>query len=109
MTMFDMDKETTEGMAKATEVAAEKIEEGAKDTYKAIENGVVNTYKAIENGVVGAYKKVEDTVVDAFNHMTDAVVGAVLTREGETVEDAKKRMAADVAAREEAARKTLEK
>ena len=38
-------------------------------------------YKKIEEGVVGAYKKVEDGFVDQF-----------LTREGETVEDAKKRL-----------------
>ena len=82
--MFDMDKETTEGMINVAEAAAEKLEKGAVDTYK-----------AIEHGVVGAYKKVEDTVVGAFNHMTDSIVGAVLTREGETVEEAKARMAAD--------------
>ena len=42
---------------------------------------VVGGYKKIEDGVVGAYKKVEDGFVDQF-----------LTHEGETVEDAKKRL-----------------
>ena len=46
-----------------------------------IAKGVVGGYKKIENGVVGAYKKVED-----------AFVGKFLTHEGETVEDAKKRL-----------------
>ena len=43
---------------------------------------VVGGYKKMEEGVVGAYKKVEDGFVDQF-----------LTHEGETVEDAKKRLA----------------
>ena len=42
---------------------------------------VVGGYKAIENGVVGAYTKIEDTFVDQF-----------LTKDGETVEDAKARL-----------------
>ena len=46
-------------------------------------------YKKIEEGVVGAYKKVEDGFVDQF-----------LTREGETVEDAKKRLHEEQARRE---------
>ncbi len=46
-----------------------------------IADAVVGGYKKIENGVVGAYKKVEDGFVDKF-----------LTHEGESVEDAKKRL-----------------
>ena len=49
--------------------------------YKKIEEGTVGTYKKIESGVVGAYQKVEDGFVDSF-----------LTREGETVEEAKARL-----------------
>ncbi len=56
--------------------------------YKAIENGVVSGYKAIENGVVG------------FNKITDKFVGAFLTKEDETVEQAKNRLAAEQKARE---------
>ena len=61
--------------------ANKKIEEKVTGAYKAIENGVVETYKKVENGVVGANKKVEDKFVDSF-----------LTNDGETVEDAKKRL-----------------
>ena len=61
--------------------ANEKIAEGVVGGYKKIEEGVVGGYKMIETGVVGAYKKVED-----------AFVGKFLTHEGETVEDAKKRL-----------------
>lgn len=60
--------------------------------YDKIESGVVGAYKAVEDGVVGAYKAVETGVVDGFNKMTDKIVGAVFTREGETVEEAKARL-----------------
>ena len=43
---------------------------------------VISGYKKIEEGVVGEYKKIEDAFVDQF-----------LTKEGETVEEAKKRLA----------------
>ncbi len=47
-----------------------------------IADAVIGGYKKIEEGVVGAYKKVEDKFVDQF-----------LTHEGESVEDAKARLA----------------
>ncbi len=46
-----------------------------------IAEGVVTGYKKIEDGVVDGYKKIEDKFVDQF-----------LTKDGETVEDAKKRL-----------------
>ncbi len=48
---------------------------------KKIKEKVVGAYKAVENGVVVTYKKIEDKFVDSF-----------LTKDGETVEDAKKRL-----------------
>ena len=53
---------------------------------------VVEGYQKIEDGVVGGYKKIETGVVDGFNKMTDKFVYAFLTKEGETVEEAKARM-----------------
>ena len=53
-------------------------------TLEKIENAVVEGYKNIENGVVEGYKKVEDKFVDTF-----------IAREGETTEDAKKRITAN--------------
>ena len=47
-----------------------------------IAEGVMGGYKKIEEGVVSEYKKIEDAFVDQF-----------LTKEGETVEEAKKRLA----------------
>lgn len=53
---------------------------------------VVDGYKKIENGVVGGYKKIENGVVDGFNKMSDRFVDNFLTKDGETVEEAKKRI-----------------
>ncbi|MDE5556573.1 MAG: hypothetical protein K2J32_02590 [Ruminococcus sp.] len=51
------------------------------EVNKKIEEKVVGTYKFIENGVTGTYKKIEDKFVDNF-----------LTKDGETVEEAKARI-----------------
>ena len=61
--------------------ATEKMAEGVKDGYKKIEKGVVDGYKKIEHGVVEGYTKIEDKFVDRY-----------LTRDGETVEQAKERL-----------------
>ena len=69
-------------MAKSKIVKAnEKIAEAVTDGYKKIEKGVVGGYKKIEKGVVDGYTKIEDKFVDAY-----------LTRDGETVEEAKARL-----------------
>jgi len=61
--------------------ATDKIAEGVVDGYKKIEKGVVDGYTKIEKGVVEGYTKIEDKFVDRY-----------LTRDGESVEDAKKRL-----------------
>ena len=53
---------------------------------------VVEGYKKIENGVVTGYKKIETGVVECFNKVSDKCVEKLFTKEGETVEDAKKRL-----------------
>ena len=69
-------------MAKSKIAAAnQKIAESVTDGYKKIENGVVEGYKKIEQGVVNGYTKIEDKFVDAY-----------LTKDGETVEEAKARL-----------------
>lgn len=52
---------------------------------------VADGYKTIEDAVVGGYTKVEDAFVDRY-----------LTRDGETVAQAKARLQAEQAAREAA-------
>ena len=69
---------------------------------------IVEGYEKIEDGVVTGYKKVEDTVVGNFNKMTDKFVGKFLTKEGETLEDAKTRLAEDRKAREAAQKERIE-
>lgn len=69
-------------MAKSKIVKAnEKIAEAVTGGYKKIERGVVNGYKKIEQGVTAGYTKIEDKFVDAY-----------LTKDGETVEEAKARL-----------------
>ena len=53
---------------------------------------IVEGYEKIEEGVVSGYKKIETGVVEGFNKMTDKFVGKFLTREGESVEEAKTRL-----------------
>ena len=78
-------------MAKSKLVKAnEKIAEEVVGGYKKIEKGVVESYKKIENGAVGGFNKIADKFVDQF-----------LTKEGESVEEAKARLAAEQSAREE--------
>ena len=69
-------------MAKSKIVQAnEKIAEAVTTGYKKVEKGVVGGYKKIEQGVVKGYSKIEDKFVDAY-----------LTKDGETVEEAKARL-----------------
>ena len=69
-------------MAKSKLIQAnEKIAETVTEGYKKIEQGVTEGYKKIETGVVEGFTKIEDKFVNAY-----------LTREGETVEQAKARL-----------------
>lgn len=52
--------------------------------YKAIETGAVSGYEAIENGAVTGYEKVSDKCVEIL-----------FAKEGEFVEEAKARLAAN--------------
>ncbi len=62
--------------------------EGGKEMSK-----IVNVNKKIENTVVGGYKKVEDTVVGSYKKIEDKFVDTFLKHDGETIEEAKKRLA----------------
>lgn len=69
---------------------------------------VVSGYKKIEEGVVDGYKKVEEGAVSGFNKMADKFVGNFLTKEGESVEEAKTRIAAEQKEREARRKEGLE-
>ena len=66
-----------------------------------IAESVVGGYKKIEEGVVGGYKKIEEGAVGGFNKIADKFVDNFLTKEGESVEEAKERLAAEQKEREE--------
>ena len=61
-------------------------------TYKAIEEGVVGTYEKIEDAVVDSYKKVENGAVSGFRKVSDFFIKKFFSREGETVEETRKRL-----------------
>lgn len=65
------------------------------ETNEKIAEGVVKGYKKIEDGVVEGYKKIETGVVEGFGKVTDKCVEKLFAKEGETVEDAKKRLSGD--------------
>ena len=66
--------------------------ETVKTGCKKIEVGVVTGYKKIEDGVVSGYKKIEEGAVSGFNKVNDKCVEKLFAKEGESVEDAKKRL-----------------
>lgn len=66
-----------------------------------IAEGVVDGYKKIEEGVVGGYRKIEEGAVGGFNKMADKFVDNFLTKEGESVEEARARLAAEQKERDE--------
>ena len=53
---------------------------------------IVETNEKIAEKVVEGYKKIETGVVDGFNKVSDKCVEVLFAKEGESVEDAKKRL-----------------
>lgn len=52
----------------------------------------VEGYEKIENTVVEGYNKIEKCAVDSYTKIEDRFVKCYLTEDGETVEEAKKRL-----------------
>ena len=73
---------------KRTEMAKSKI----INTVEKISETVTDGYKKIENTVTDGYKKVEETVVGGYKSIEDKFVENYLTKDGETVEQAKERL-----------------
>ena len=65
------------------------------ETNEKIAEKVVEGYKKIENSVVDGYKKIETGVVDGFNKVSDKCIEKMFAKEGESVEDAKKRLSGE--------------
>ena len=53
---------------------------------------LVEANEKIAEKVVDTYKKIEDTVVDGYTKIEDAFGGRYLTKEGERVGEAKRRV-----------------
>lgn len=53
---------------------------------------IVKANEKIAEKVTGGFKKISDTVVGGYTKIEDAFVDRYLTRDGETVEEAKKRI-----------------
>lgn len=79
--------------SKMEENNMKRVADTVKSGYQKVEDGVVKGYKTIENGVVSGYTAVQDGVVEGFTRISDAFVKKFLMREGETLEEAKARIA----------------
>ena len=53
---------------------------------------IKETNEKIEKKVVESYKKIETGVVEGFNKVSDKCVEVLFAKDGESVEDAKKRL-----------------
>lgn len=53
---------------------------------------IVEVNKKIENAVVEGYKKLEETVVSGYKEVENKFVDAFLKKDGETTDQAKKRL-----------------
>lgn len=62
------------------------------DMGEKIAKSVTEGYQKIEDGVVGGYKKLEEGVVEGFGKVSDKFIDVLFAKEGETVEEAKKRL-----------------
>lgn len=69
---------------------------------------LVKANQKIAESVVGGYKKIEEGAVGGFNKMAERFVDSFLTREGESVEDARARLAKEQKEREEADKAAFE-
>ena len=81
-----------EDIIKAMEHEPAVPEIDVEQAYRSIETGVVDTYEKIENAVVDGYKKVETGAVSGFRRVSDFFVRKLFSREGETVEETRKRL-----------------
>lgn len=71
------------------------------ETNAKIAREVTDGYKKIEEGIAGGYKKIEEGAVSGFNKIADKFVDNFLTRAGESLQEAKLRLAKEKKEREE--------
>ena len=56
---------------------------------------IADTNEKIAEKVVEGYKKIETGVVEGFNKVSDRCIEVLFAKEGESVEDAKKRLSGE--------------
>lgn len=61
---------------------------------------LVKVNEEIAKKVTGAFEKVEETVTEGYTKIEDAFVDRYLTRDGESVEEAKERLKQEISNRE---------
>lgn len=64
---------------------------------------LVKTNEKIAEKVVKTYQKIEDTVVGSYTKIEDAFVDRYLTKDGETVKEAKERLKKEQSGQQSAA------
>ena len=65
------------------------------DMVEKLGSTVTEGYQKIEDGVVDGYKKIESGVAEGFEKVSDKFVELLFAREGESVEEAKKRLSGE--------------
>jgi len=90
-------------MAKIADVV-EKISETVVEGYQKIEDAFTEKFltedSSLKTGKIGeavaeGYKKIETGAVEGFTKVSDGFVEKLFAREGESVEDAKKRLSGE--------------
>ena len=56
---------------------------------------LVKANKKLAETLVGTFEKIEETVVEGYSKIEDAFVDYYLTKDGESVEEAKQRLKSD--------------
>ena len=107
----------------------DRIAEGVTEGFQKIEDGVVDGYKKIEDGIVEGFGKITgkfagtmldedgdlktgkvgEAVAGAYRKVESAFVNTFMAKEGESVEEAKARIAAEQNARSEQMKADAEK
>lgn len=78
-------------------------------TFEKIKETAVNTIDDMAEDVKYAYDKVENAVVGKFEDISDAFVEKHLMKDGETLEEAKERLAKENAERMDKQKEMIEK
>ena len=98
--MAEKMEQKEESFAKDLETARDTVTAFAKgedtgigEVAHMVEQELVDDYKKVEEGIVDGYKKIEDGAVGGFNKIADGFVDKFLKKEGETVEEARERLA----------------